>query len=168
MKDQKRKSGRPRLPKGEGKQKIVPVRFDESDLRSASNAAKARNQALSDWIRNTVRSAAERQLFQRPLHEAMELVLREKPNLTATARELSDAIRQQALYERKDGDSPKAPQISARARKYPELFAMTEAGTIRLAIASPPAPVTEYSRLDFHPIEIPGEPLSATVLRERR
>lgn len=165
--NKKRKPGRPRLAKSEGKKKIVPVRFDASDLLFATNAANASNQALSEWIRNIVRSAAERQLFQSTLHEAMERVLREKPNCTATAVELSEAIRQRALCARKDGASPKARQISARARMYPALFT-TEEGLIRLVNVSPPAPTSEYSRLDFHPVDIPGEPLSATILRERR
>jgi len=165
--NKKREPGRPRLAKSEGKKKIVPVRFDASDLQFVISAAKASNEVLSEWIRNIVRSAAERQLFQRTLHEAMERVLREKPNCTATAVELSEAIRQQALYARKDGASPKPQQISARARRYPELFA-TEGGLIRLANASPASPAGEYSRLDFHPIDILGEPLSRTILRERR
>jgi hypothetical protein len=167
MKNKQRKAGRPRLPKSESKKKIVPVRFDSSDLQLVTHAAGARKEAISEWIRNIVRNAAERQLFQRTLHEAMERVLRDSPDCTATAAELSEAIRQRALYVRKDGAFPKPQQISARARQYPELFT-TGAGFIRLAKPSSGLLQGDSSPLDFHPIEIPGEPLSATVLRERR
>jgi hypothetical protein len=170
----KRKSGRPKLPKGEAKGKIVPVRLDPGDLRLATTAARASNEALSQWIRNMLRSAAERQMFHRTLHEAMEIVLRDRPDLTATASELGEAIGQRRLYARKDGACPKARQISARARKYPELFKVIEPGLIRLeSSSSSPLQNRRTSAagdqsLDFHPIEIQGEPLSATILRERR
>ena len=168
MKNFKRKAGRPKLPKRESKRKIVPVRLDAGDLTLAMNAARASKQELSGWIRDMVRTMAERQLFQRTLHEAMETVLRERPDFSATASDLSDAIRQRALYTRKDGKSPKAQQVNARARKYPEIFRLTEAGFIQLKTSPRAAPASKSCELDFHPIEIPGEPLSATILRERR
>ena len=115
-----------------------------------------------------LRTMAERQLFRRTLHEAMEIVLRERPDFSATSSDLSEAIRQRALYTRKDGKYPKAQQINARARKYPEIFLLTEAGLIRLKTSPREVSPTESGDLDFHPIEIPGEPLSATILRERR
>ncbi len=98
----------------------------------------------------------------------METVLRERPGFGATASELSEAIRQRALYTRKDGTSPGTQQISARARKYPEIFQLTAAGLIQLKTSPRAASANESSDLDFHPIEIRGEPLSVTILRERR
>ena len=55
-----RKVGRPRLPNGQAKGKIVPVRFNASDLRAIISAAKANGQSLSDWIRSTVHAAIQR------------------------------------------------------------------------------------------------------------
>jgi hypothetical protein len=168
MKSIKRKPGRPKLPERESKRKIVPIRLDAGDLTLAMNAARASKQELSGWIRDMLRTMAERQLFRRTLHEAMETVLRERPDFSATASDLSEAIRQRALYTRKDGKSPKAQQINARARKYPGIFLLTEAGFIQLKTSPRAASPSESPDLDFHPITIPGEPLSATILRERR
>ena len=52
-----RKPGRPKLPKGEAKGRIVPVRFNGDDLKAIMAAAKANKQSLSEWIRNTLNAA---------------------------------------------------------------------------------------------------------------
>ena len=49
-----RKVGRPKLPKGEAKGKIVPIRFNADNLRRVERAAKAKNLSLSEWIRSTL------------------------------------------------------------------------------------------------------------------
>ncbi len=49
-----RKPGRPKLPKGEAKGRIVPVRFTAEDLKAMEAAAKTSGQVLSEWIRSTV------------------------------------------------------------------------------------------------------------------
>ena len=49
-----KKVGRPKLPKGEAKGRIVPVRFTAEDLRAMEVAAKASGLVLSEWIRRTV------------------------------------------------------------------------------------------------------------------
>src|SRR5690348_5994941 len=46
-----RKVGRPKLPKGEAKGRIVPVRFTRDDLRTIEMAAKARKQTVSELVR---------------------------------------------------------------------------------------------------------------------
>jgi predicted HicB family RNase H-like nuclease len=53
----KAKVGRPKLPKGEAKGRIVPVRFNVEDLRAITVAAKTKNQSLSEWIRSTLNAA---------------------------------------------------------------------------------------------------------------
>lgn len=54
-----KKIGRPKLPKGEAKGRIVPVRFTEAELKLFSKAAKASEQStLSGWIRETLKTAA--------------------------------------------------------------------------------------------------------------
>lgn len=50
----KAKIGRPKLPKGEAKGRIVPVRFTADDLKAMEQAAKAAKQTLSEWIRSTI------------------------------------------------------------------------------------------------------------------
>ena len=53
----KRKPGRPKLPKGEAKGKIVPIRFTKAEAEQLVKAANRNNQALSEWIRRTVLAA---------------------------------------------------------------------------------------------------------------
>lgn len=43
--------GRPALPKGYAKDKIVPVRFKPEEFKAMAKAAKASKQSLSEWIR---------------------------------------------------------------------------------------------------------------------
>jgi predicted HicB family RNase H-like nuclease len=54
----KAKIGRPKLPKGEAKGRIVPVRFAPDDLKAIAAQAKASKQTVSEWIRSTLRTAA--------------------------------------------------------------------------------------------------------------
>jgi predicted HicB family RNase H-like nuclease len=49
-----KKVGRPTLPKGQAKASIVPVRFSAEDRKRVEKAAKASNQTISQWIRNTL------------------------------------------------------------------------------------------------------------------
>ena len=54
-----KKVGRPKLPKGEAKGKIVPVRFTNEALKAMEAAAKVNNQTVSEWIRSTVHNAIQ-------------------------------------------------------------------------------------------------------------
>jgi hypothetical protein len=53
----KRKPGRPKLPKGEAKGKIVPVRFAADRIKAVESAAKAKNQSVSEWVRSAIDAA---------------------------------------------------------------------------------------------------------------
>ena len=53
----KRKPGKPKLPKGEAKGKIVPIRFTKVEAEQLVQAANRNNQTLSEWIRRTVLAA---------------------------------------------------------------------------------------------------------------
>lgn len=55
-----RKPGRPKLPKGEAKGRIVPVRFSGDDLEAIASAAKASKQTVSEWIRSILTAALGR------------------------------------------------------------------------------------------------------------
>jgi hypothetical protein len=55
-----KKVGRPKLPKGEAKGRIVPVRFNVEDLKAIAAAAKASKQTVSEWIRSTLNAAISR------------------------------------------------------------------------------------------------------------
>lgn len=50
----KPKIGRPKLPKGTAKGRIVPVRFTADDLKAVAQAARANKQNVSEWIRSTI------------------------------------------------------------------------------------------------------------------
>ena len=54
-----RKPGRPKLPKGAAKGRIVPVRFSPEDRKRVEAAAKAKKQTISEWIRSTLYAAIE-------------------------------------------------------------------------------------------------------------
>jgi len=54
VQQKKAKMGRPKLPKGEAKGRIVPVRFKGDDLKAMAAKAKAADQSLSEWIRSTI------------------------------------------------------------------------------------------------------------------
>lgn len=57
MKQKKARPGRPRLPKGEAKGRIVPVRFAPDALKAMEAAANGERQTLSEWIRSTIDAA---------------------------------------------------------------------------------------------------------------
>ena len=60
-KQTKPKIGRPKLPKGEAKGRIVPVRFNAHDMKRIESAAKASQKTVSEWIRGAITSAMEAQ-----------------------------------------------------------------------------------------------------------
>jgi len=53
----KPKIGRPKLPKGEAKGRIVPVRFSADEVKRITAAANAKDQKVSEWIRSTLNAA---------------------------------------------------------------------------------------------------------------
>jgi hypothetical protein len=53
----KPKIGRPKLPKGEAKGRIVPVRFSAEEVKRITAAASAKDQKVSEWIRSTLNAA---------------------------------------------------------------------------------------------------------------
>lgn len=55
----KTKMGRPKLPKGEAKGRIVPVRFAADDLKAIAAKAKAGKQNVSEWIRGTIHASLQ-------------------------------------------------------------------------------------------------------------
>lgn len=54
-----KKPGRPKLPKGEAKGKLVAVRLTAEDYKKASAAARQLNQTLSRWIRDMVNTSLQ-------------------------------------------------------------------------------------------------------------
>jgi len=55
----KPKVGRPKLPKGHAKGRIVPVRFTDEHIRAVERAARAKKQSVSEWIRSTLNAAIQ-------------------------------------------------------------------------------------------------------------
>ena len=57
MSQKKRKPGRPKMPRGTTKGKIVPVRFTADGIKAVESAAKAHKQTVSEWVRSTIDAA---------------------------------------------------------------------------------------------------------------
>jgi predicted DNA binding CopG/RHH family protein len=53
----KAKVGRPKMPKGQAKGRIVPVRFNSGSIKAVETAAKAKGLTVSEWIRSTLEAA---------------------------------------------------------------------------------------------------------------
>jgi hypothetical protein len=53
-----KKIGRPTLPKGNAKAVMLRVRVTPDDLKMMKAQAKANQQSVSEWIRGTLRTAA--------------------------------------------------------------------------------------------------------------
>jgi len=58
-KQPKRKPGRPKLPKDQAKGRIVPVRFNGTEINRIVAAARKADQTVSQWIRSTLAAAVE-------------------------------------------------------------------------------------------------------------
>jgi len=54
-----KKMGRPVLPKGEAKAKIMPVRLSPDDRKRIEKAAQTKGQTVSQWVRSTLMAALE-------------------------------------------------------------------------------------------------------------
>jgi hypothetical protein len=52
-----RKVGRPRMPKGQVKGRIVPVRVSDDEYRAMTGKAKVARVGLSEWIRKVLSAA---------------------------------------------------------------------------------------------------------------
>jgi predicted DNA binding CopG/RHH family protein len=53
-----KKVGRPTLPKGNAKAVMLRVRVTADDLKAMKNTAKGSGKNVSEWIRGTLRTAA--------------------------------------------------------------------------------------------------------------
>jgi hypothetical protein len=56
-----RKPGRPKLPKGEAKGKIVPIRFTKAEAEQLTEAANRNNLTLFEWDSSCGACSAERE-----------------------------------------------------------------------------------------------------------
>ena len=52
-----KKVGRPKLPKGQAKGRIVPVRFTPEAIKAVEAAARGSKLTVSEWIRSTLEAA---------------------------------------------------------------------------------------------------------------
>jgi len=53
------KIGRPKLPTGTAKGRVVHVRFTSEEIERVAASAKASNKTISEWIRSTLNAAIE-------------------------------------------------------------------------------------------------------------
>ena len=54
-----KKVGRPKLPKGEAKGRIVPVRFTGAAIKAIESRAKSDGKTVSEWIRRAINAAIQ-------------------------------------------------------------------------------------------------------------
>ena len=66
------------------------------------------------------------------LHEAMQRVLADEPNQTATTQRVSEEIVRRGLYRQKSGGVAHPGQIRIRALKYSKLFKVLDGTRVRL------------------------------------
>ena len=52
-----KKAGRPPLPQGRAMAGTLQVRVTPAELQAIKSAAKGKNQSVSEWIRNALKSA---------------------------------------------------------------------------------------------------------------
>jgi hypothetical protein len=84
MTQKKRKVGRPKLPKGEAKGRIVPIRFAASEIRAVESAAGVSKQSVSEWIRAAVRAG---------LQQTLSVANRVEASHTANPRRIRKGLR---------------------------------------------------------------------------
>jgi len=56
-----KKIGRPKLPKGDAKGRIVPIRFNAADIKRIEATARASKKTVSEWIRSAITTVMEAQ-----------------------------------------------------------------------------------------------------------
>jgi predicted DNA binding CopG/RHH family protein len=61
--EKKKRRGRPNLPTGEAKQRVVSVRLNEEELKKYENLSKKKGMSLSKWIRKIVQENILKMLF---------------------------------------------------------------------------------------------------------
>jgi len=54
-----KKVGRPTLPKGEAKRRVIGLRLTEDDIKRLSAAAKAKQQSVSEFVRGMLKPILE-------------------------------------------------------------------------------------------------------------
>ena len=54
------RDGDAKLPKGEAKGRIVPIRFNAADIKRIESSARASRQTVSEWIRSAITTVMER------------------------------------------------------------------------------------------------------------
>jgi hypothetical protein len=54
-----KKAGRPKLPKGHAKGRVLGLRLTDDEIKRFTLAAKAKKQTVSEWIRSTLSAAME-------------------------------------------------------------------------------------------------------------
>jgi hypothetical protein len=53
-----KKVGRPKLPKGHAKGRVLGLRLTDEEIKTFTKASKAKKQTVSEWVRRTLSEAA--------------------------------------------------------------------------------------------------------------
>jgi hypothetical protein len=54
-----KKVGRPKLPKGHAKGRVLGLRLTDEEIKTFTTAAKAKKQTVSEWMRRTLAQGVE-------------------------------------------------------------------------------------------------------------
>ncbi len=54
-----KKVGRPKLPKGHAKGRVLGLRLTDEEIKNFATAAKAKKQTVSEWMRSTLNAGLE-------------------------------------------------------------------------------------------------------------
>jgi hypothetical protein len=54
-----KKVGRPKLPKGHAKGRVLAMRLTDEEIKTFTAAAKAKKQTVSEWMRSTLNAGVE-------------------------------------------------------------------------------------------------------------
>jgi hypothetical protein len=56
-----KKVGRPKLPKGHAKGRVLAMRLTDEEIKNITTAAKAKKQTVSEWMRSTLNAGLNTQ-----------------------------------------------------------------------------------------------------------
>ncbi len=118
----------------------LPHNVKEFFKRQGRIGAAKRHAALAPERRREIAQIAASTRWSEPLrcshflHQAMQAVLEQQPDFSASPAFLSKEIARRGLYLKRDGSYADAHQIAVRARvtTYRKLFEFVDSRTIRL------------------------------------
>ena len=101
------------------------------------------------------------------LHDAIQAVLFDRPDVQATTSFIADEINHRRLYVQKGGGPVAPDQVFLRTKNYPQLFRVIDRHTVSL-LTQPVSPTPAPSQLrSINPL-LPGPPGPALIQPNKR